>query len=128
MESPGAVFAPVWTCSMCSCRGRVARVAPVWLRGARAALSLFIVQLALNAFWSYLFFGRIARPGLLGDLDTLAALLLTLLLFWRQVRLAGVLLLPYLAWVTFASFLNFALWQMNRGHLIERLDLGPFAR
>jgi len=114
---PNAIFAPVWSV-LYVLMGVAAWL--VWRRagfsGAGVSLALFVVQLVLNALWSYLFFGT-HRPDLafLEILILWAALLLTLLLFWRQVRLAGVLLLPYLAWVTFASFLNFALWQMNRG-------------
>jgi tryptophan-rich sensory protein len=92
----------------------------VWRRagftGSRLALTLFLAQLALNALWSYLFFG-IHRPDLafLEIVVLWAVILWVTVLFWRKVPLAGALLLPYLAWVGFASCLNFALWQLNRG-------------
>jgi tryptophan-rich sensory protein len=113
---PNAVFAPVWTLLYL-----LMAVAAwlVWRRAgftrARVALSLFIVQLVLNALWSYLFFGA-QRPDL-AFVDIVAlwvVILVVAVQFWREVRVAGVLMLLYLAWVTFATGLNFALWQMNR--------------
>lgn len=95
--------------------------AAVWLvwrrRGAvqvRLPLALFGLQLALNLAWSGLFFG-LRRPGLAcGEILLLwAAILATLLAFGRVSRLAAGLLAPYLAWVTFAAALNFAIWRLN---------------
>jgi len=114
---PSSVFAPVWTVLY------VLMAVAAWLVWRRAgftgggvALSLFLTQLALNALWSYLFFG-IHRPdlALLEIVVLWAVILCVMLLFWRKVPLAGVLMLPYLAWVGFAAVLNFALWQLNRG-------------
>jgi tryptophan-rich sensory protein len=114
---PGSVFGPVWSVLY------VLMAVAAWLvwrrtgfRGGGLALSLFLAQLALNALWSYLFFG-IHRPdlALLEIVVLWAVILWVMLLFWRKVPLAGVLMLPYLAWVGFASCLNFALWQLNRG-------------
>jgi tryptophan-rich sensory protein len=114
---PNAIFAPVWSVLY----GLMAVAAwLVWRRagfsGAGAALSLFAVQLILNALWSYLFFGR-HQPGLaFGDIVVLwVAILSVVLLFWRVDRVAGALLLPYLAWVGFAAYLNFTLWRLNAG-------------
>ncbi len=113
---PSAVFAPVWTL-LYAMMGVAAWL--VWrqvgFRGAALALSLFLVQLVLNALWSYLFFG-LHRPDLaLLDIVTLwVAILVVLVLFWRVVVPAGILLLPYLCWVGFASCLNFTLWRLNR--------------
>jgi tryptophan-rich sensory protein len=114
---PDAVFAPAWAVLY------VLMAVAAWLvwrragfRGAGLALSLFLAQLVLNALWSYLFFGA-HRPGLaFFEIVVLWATILVVAgLFWRAVRLAGVLMLPYLAWVGFAACLNFALWQMNQG-------------
>ena len=114
---PNWIFGPVWTLLY------ILMGVAAWLvwrragwRGARLALSLFVVQLVLNALWSYLFFG-LHRPDLaFVDIVALwAVILMTTVLFWRQLRLAGLLMLPYLAWVGFASVLNFAIWRMNRG-------------
>jgi translocator protein len=114
---PNAVFAPVWTVLYL-----LMAVAAwlVWRRagfaGAGLALSLFIAQLGLNALWSYLFFGA-HRPGLaLAEVVTLwLTILLVTILFWREARPAGALMLPYVVWVGFASCLNLALWWLNRG-------------
>jgi benzodiazapine receptor len=112
---PSSLFAPVWT-ALYVLMGWAAWL--VWRRvgfaGAPIALGLFIVQLCLNALWSYLFFGA-HRPGLaFADISVLwLAILLTMILFWRIRPVAAVLLLPYLCWVGFASALNLALWRLN---------------
>lgn len=112
---PDAIFAPVWTLLY-----TLMAVAAwlVWRRagfsGSRAALGWFIVQLVLNGAWSYLFFG-LHRPDI-AFCDIVAlwlAILVALVLFWRVDRRAGALMVPYLLWVGFASFLNFSLWQLN---------------
>jgi tryptophan-rich sensory protein len=85
------------------------------VNGARIALGAFLVQLLLNVAWSGLFFG-LRRP-LLGLVDIVflwIAILVTMVLFFRREVVAGVLLIPYLLWVSFAAFLNFRLWQLNR--------------
>ena len=114
---PAAVFAPVWTVLYAS-MGVAAWL--VWRRagfaGAGAALAAFGAQLVLNALWSYLFFGR-HRPDL-AFVDVIVlwvAILAVVLLFWRADGVAGALMLPYLAWVGFASCLNLALWRLNEG-------------
>jgi len=113
---PNWVFGPVWTL-LYAMMGVSAWL--VWkdagFKGATTALSLFGVQLALNAAWSWFFFGLL-QPGLaLVDIVLLwIAIFATLISFWRIRGLAGALLVPYLAWVTFASALNFSIWQLNR--------------
>lgn len=90
----------------------------VWLRGGwvrqTKVLGLFLLQWALNALWTPLFFG-LHRPGLaLAEiLVLLATILATLRTFWRVDRPAGFLLLPYAAWVAFAAVLNWTIWHMN---------------
>jgi benzodiazapine receptor len=112
---PNAVFGPVWAV-LYVMMGLAAWRA--WSRagfaGAGPALALFVLQLGLNALWSYLFFGR-HRPDL-AFLDIVAlwgALLAVVVLFWRVDHGAGALMLPCLAWVGFAAFLNLALWRLN---------------
>ena len=75
---------------------------------------MFVVQWALNALWTPLFFG-LHRPGwaLAEILVLLAAILATIRAFWRVDRPAGFLLLPYAAWVAFATLLNGTIWWMN---------------
>ena len=84
------------------------------LSGAAVPLGLFGLQLVLNAAWSWLFFG-LHRPGVaLVEIVLLwAAILATMISFWRVQPPAGWLLLPYQLWVTFATALNFALWRLN---------------
>jgi tryptophan-rich sensory protein len=77
-------------------------------------LKLYAVQLLANALWTWLFFAW--RQGLLALAEIVVLWLLiaaTMAAFWRYSRLAAVLLLPYLAWVSFAGALNFALWRSN---------------
>ena len=77
-------------------------------------LTLFAVQLAFNAAWSWLFFGLHSPGAALIDILLLwIAIAATAIAFWRRSPVAGLLFLPYLAWVSFAAVLNFALWQMN---------------
>jgi tryptophan-rich sensory protein len=84
------------------------------LRNHRLALSLFLVQLVFNALWSWLFFAWHNGAFAFADIILLWALILaTLLSFWRVRPMAGVLLVPYLLWVSFAAALNYALWQLN---------------
>jgi tryptophan-rich sensory protein len=82
--------------------------------GAILPLGMFLLQLALNAAWSWLFFGL--HEPLIAFIEILVlwvAILVTSILFWRVYPISGVLLLPYLAWVTFAAFLNYTLWRLN---------------
>jgi len=116
---PGWLFAPVWS-TLYLLMGIAAWL--VWREGgfapAATALTLFIVQLLVNALWTWIFF--VWRKGALAFLEVLLlwALILATTLAFRQVRpVAAVLLLPYLAWVTFASALTFAEWRRNPGLL-----------
>lgn len=112
---PDALFPPVWT-ALYLLMGIAAGL--VWLRrrvaGAYPALALFVVQLALNALWSWLFFGwhRIGW-AFVEILILLAAILATLRAFLRISRPAGWLLAPYAGWVAFAAALNAAIWRLN---------------
>lgn len=112
---PNWIFGPVWTVLYAMMAVAAWRV---WLHGGwtrqKKALGLFLLQWALNALWTPLFFG-LHRPGwaLAEILVLLVAILATIREFWRVERLAGALLLPYSAWVAFASVLNWAIWRMN---------------
>ncbi len=112
---PPGIFGPVWTvlyALMALAAWLVWRVGG--FRAARSALTLFLVQLALNALWSWLFFAW-QRGGLaFADILLLwVAIVATLIAFWRIRPLAGALLVPYLSWVSFASALNYSIWQLN---------------
>jgi benzodiazapine receptor len=110
---PNWVFAPVWTALYAM------MAVAAWLVWQRVGLSrecaLFLLQLALNAAWTWLFFG-LKRPALaLADIVVLwMAIGATLVAFWHVRSLAGLLLAPYLAWVTFATALNAAVWWLNK--------------
>lgn len=112
---PAGLFSPVWTV-LYLLQGIASWL--VWRVGgfsaARTALTLFLVQLAVNAVWSWIFFSW--RLGALAFFEILVLWVLivaTIVAFWRISRLAAALLLPYLAWVTFASFLSYSVWQLN---------------
>ena len=112
---PSSVFGPVW-----SVLYALMAIAAwlVWRSGGfranRTALSLFGVQLALNALWSWLFFAWHLGAWAFADIVVLWAFIVaTLVSFWRVRPLAGALLIPYLLWVSFASVLNYSVWQLN---------------
>ena len=113
---PDWMFGPVWTVLYLLMAIAAWRV---WCRrgrthGAGLALGAWAVQLALNLCWSFLFFGaRMIGAALAEIVVLLAAILVTTGLFWRIDRLGGALLIPYAAWVAFATVLNAALWWLN---------------
>ena len=113
---PNWIFGPVWI-SLFILMG--ISLFLVWRRQghpkSRIALILFFVQLILNILWSASFFGL--RSPLLGLVDIALlwiAILLTIQNVFRVSRIAGLLLLPYILWVSFAAVLNFSLWTLNR--------------
>lgn len=114
---PNWIFAPVWTV-LYIMMGVAAGL--VWDRidydkeTVKKALVFFIIQLGLNASWSYLFFG-LHNPMLAG----LEIILLWLMIYETYIqfdkinKVAGYLLIPYLAWVSFAAVLNASIWWLN---------------
>jgi tryptophan-rich sensory protein len=109
------VFAPVWT-TLYALMGIAAWL--VWrvdgFRAYRSALTFFLVQLAINALWSWLFFAWHFGALAFADIVVLWLLIIaTIVSFWRVRPLAGALLVPYLLWVSFAAVLNFSVWQLN---------------
>lgn len=112
---PSWVFGPAWTIlyTLIAIAG--------WLiyksessRERTVALTLFGIQLFLNFIWSYLFFSL--RNPLLGLIDILLLLLfvvLTIFAAWKVRRLAGLLLIPYLLWLLYATSLNLSIWLLN---------------
>ena len=110
-----SVFGPVWSL-LYALMGIAAWL--VWREGGwrrqRGVLLLFVVQLAVNAIWSWLFFAWHRGALAFADIVLLWLLIVvTLIGFWRVRSLAGALLLPYVCWVSFAAALNFAVWQLN---------------
>jgi tryptophan-rich sensory protein len=113
---PAWVFGPVWTTLY------VLMAVAAWMiwkqygwSGGRSALILFFGQLALNAAWSGLFFGA-RLPGVaFAEMVILwLAIAFNMLVFYWLLPMAAFLLLPYLIWVSYASYLNFGLWRLNR--------------
>ena len=79
---------------------------------------LFLVQLCLNVLWTWLFFAWHQGALALADIVLLwVAVAMTINMFWRVRALAGALLVPYLAWVSFATALTYAVWRGNPGIL-----------
>jgi tryptophan-rich sensory protein len=114
---PSWVFGPVWTV-LYIMMGVAAFL--IWrtgldVGGVKIALIAFAVQLALNGLWSILFFGLQAPGWAMVEIVLLwIAIVATAVLFWRISPLAGVLLVPYWGWVSFAAILNASLWWLNR--------------
>jgi len=112
---PAWLFGPVWTvlyASMGTSAWLVWR-GHGWRRGGNA-MAAFMVQLALNSVWSGIFFGLRAPGWAFVELVALwVAILVTVVLFRRLERVAAMLLIPYLAWVSFAGALNFEIWRLN---------------
>ena len=112
---PNWVFAPVWTLLY------ILMAVAAWLVWRKAGLqegalplALYAFQLGVNAWWSWLFFGMHQIGGALADLVLLwVCIAIACALFWRVRLAAGLLMLPYVAWVSFAGALNFALWRLN---------------
>lgn len=108
---PNWLFGPVWT-SLYAMMAVSAWL--VWRRAGASALNVFWVQLALNALWTPLFFGlHSPLAGLVCIALLWLAIVWTIKSFWLVSRSAALLLLPYLAWVSFASVLNYAIWMLN---------------
>ena len=112
---PNWIFGPVWS-ALYFCMAVAAWL--VWRQngfdGAKLPLTLFGVQLALNVLWSCIFFG-LEMPGLafVEVLLLWTAIAATMVTFWQRSMIAGILFVPYLAWVSFADVLNFTIWRLN---------------
>ena len=115
---PSTWFAPVWTLLFI-----LMGVAIFYVWGelssqgqkAKRAMLVFYIQLVANILWSVFFFGL--NSPLLGFLWIIilwVLIILTIVKFWRVHKLAAMLLLPYILWVSFAAYLNYTIWQLNR--------------
>lgn len=116
---PSWIFGPVWT-TLFLLMGIASFL--VWRKGKtegfskriRIALTLFGIQLVLNTFWSIIFFGSENLGGAFFEIIFLwIAIVATTVAFYKIIKPAAYLLLPYIAWVTFAAYLNYAFWQLN---------------
>jgi tryptophan-rich sensory protein len=113
---PNWVFAPVWTTLYLLMGISLYLVLRTGLndKNVKMALAVFIFQLVLNSLWSFLFFGLHSPFTAFIEIIFLwIAILTSIILFFRISWVAGVLLIPYILWVSFASFLNFAIWRLN---------------
>lgn len=113
---PGWLFGPVWTTlyTLMAIAAWLAWRAGQAQGGARTALALYVLQLVLNAVWTWLFFTWRRGGWATAEIMVLwIAIALTIAAFWRLRPIAGALLLPYLAWVTFAAFLTVSVWRRN---------------
>jgi len=114
---PAWLFGPAWTVLY------LLMAVAAWLvwkqgigaAGVKLALAVFLAQLTLNTLWSILFFGlRSPLAGLVDIVVLWLGIIATIVLFFRVSVPAGVLLLPYIAWVSFAAVLNAAILRLNR--------------
>lgn len=116
LNPPNWLFGPVWT-TLYVLMGVAAGM--VWSkglesRGVKLALAVFIIQLILNSLWSVIFFGWHQLGLALVEIILLwVVILINIILFYRISPIAGYLLLPYIFWVSFATYLNYSLWRLN---------------
>ncbi len=121
LNPPAWVFGPVWT-TLFALMGIAAFL--VWSsyaeasedkkKGVKIALALFGIQLVLNMIWSIIFFGLHSPGGALSEIVFLwLAILATIVVFYKISRPAAWLLVPYILWVSFAAYLNYAIWALN---------------
>jgi tryptophan-rich sensory protein len=119
---PSWLFAPVWII-LYILMGIAAFL--IWKKDlkkkeTRFLVLIFVFQLALNLFWSYLFF-FLKNPGIAFTeiISLWFAILATVIAFYQYKKWAAYLLIPYLLWVSFAMVLNYSIWQLNGGNMYE---------
>ena len=115
LSPPASVFPIAWTILYALMGVSAARI---WLlpgsAARRAALRVYLLQLAVNFFWSLWFFNLQAFGFAFFWLVLLCALIVRMLLAFRELDApAGWLQLPYLLWVFFAGYLNYGVWMLN---------------
>ena len=112
---PNWIFGPVWTALyglMAYAAYRISKLAPS--PAQRVAIVLFYAQLALNAAWPWMFFAAHSPAlGMVNVVPQLVVVVAAAITFIRLDRIAGMCLLPLIAWVTFAATLNAAIWRLN---------------
>lgn len=112
---PAWVFGPVWTI-LYTLMGIAAWL--IWrdfgFKNAKLAMSLFFLQLLLNGLWSHIFFGLQEIGWALAEMIfLLAAIIATTIAFFQKKPIAGWIMVPYILWVTFATFLTYTIWSLN---------------
>ncbi|MFH1576552.1 MAG: TspO/MBR family protein [Candidatus Margulisiibacteriota bacterium] len=114
---PNWLFGPVWTLLYIS-MGIAAAI--IWQKGiankvVKVAIIIFLIQLVLNGLWSFIFFGwHWLFIAFIEILVMWFFIVLTIVKFYALSPTAGLIMVPYLLWVTFASILNFSFWWINR--------------
>ena len=117
LNPPNWIFGPVWTTLYIlmgiSLYLIIKKGKPD--RAAMTAIIFFVLQLALNSLWSIVFFGNhMLSLAFVNIIALWIAILINIVLFYKLDKWAGILLIPYILWVSFASYLNFAVWMLNR--------------
>ena len=116
LNPPSWVFGPAWT-TLYALIGIAAFL--IWKSGwdkkeVKKALGVFGIQLVLNALWSIIFFGLHSPGWALVDIIALwFAIVWTMVVFYKISKPAAYLLVPYILWVSFASYLNYSIWMLN---------------
>ena len=113
---PSWLFAPVWTTLYFLMGISLFLISRHGLRkgGIKLAISIFGLQLVLNALWSFIFFGM--QNPFLAFMEIIVlwiAILITIMAFYKIKKVASVLLVPYIIWVTIATILNYYIWRLN---------------
>jgi tryptophan-rich sensory protein len=114
---PNWIFAPVWTMLyvlMGYAGGRIWNKIGINEAAVKKAFLFFLIQLALNALWSFLFFGL--HNFMLASIEIIVLWLMiyeTMLQFKKIDKVAAYLLIPYIIWVSFATLLTFSIWYLN---------------
>jgi translocator protein len=115
---PSTIFAPVWTTLYLLMGYAFYRV---WTKPGNSslkntALGLFVTQLVLNFFWSFIFFKQHQLGWAFLEIVAMwLAILFTIIAFSKTDKIAAWLLVPYISWVSFAALLNYTIWQLNLG-------------
>jgi translocator protein len=135
---PSWVFGPAWTILFTlmgialyliwrrwkTCQIPAWKLSSTYLTAADIGVVLFFAQLTLNAFWSIIFFGFCSPGAAMIEIIALwVFILMTTIYFFKVSKIAGVLLLPYLLWSSFAAVLNFAIWLMNSRFVIFTIKI-----
>lgn len=112
---PSWVFGPVWI-TLYTLMGIAAFI--IWTHKknptAKNALTIYGIHLALNALWSMLFFGlQNPKIAFIEIILLLIVIIVVTVRFWKIDIRAGALMIPYICWVSFASILNYMIWQLN---------------
>ncbi len=116
LSPPNWIFGPVWT-TLYVLMGISAFL--IWRNGldkkdVKKALAIFIFQLFLNSLWSVIFFGfQDPMTAFVGIISLWCAIMATIISFYKVSKIAGLILIPYILWVSFASYLNLMIWILN---------------